>query len=117
MAVLTATPGKVPEQHRRAGPSAHQTPGPTGAGLWQSVNGTTNAGWLRGNGDDQKGTGSDDWWVRDAGAGRLRCGPVRDCGLIRTYQRISPIEVARGGGCPPPLIAQAPPCTAKQSQS
>src|SRR3954447_19510006 len=87
MAVLTATPGQVPEQHRRAGPSAHQTPGPTGAGLWQPANGTTNAGWLRGNGDDQKGTGSEHWRGGYAGSSRLRRGPVRGCGLIWALPR------------------------------
>src|SRR3954467_3899897 len=84
MAVLTATPGQVPEKHRRAGPSAHQTPGPAGAGLWQPANGTTNVGRLRGNGDDQKGTGSEHWRGRHARSGRLRRGPVRDRGLIWT---------------------------------
>src|SRR5215212_7642312 len=49
---------------------------PAGAGLWQSANRATNAGWLRGDGDDQKGTGSDDWWVRYVRSGRLHHGPV-----------------------------------------
>ena len=59
-----------------------QAAGPAGSGLWQPADGTTNSGWLRGDGDDPKGTGSGHWRVRYAGSGRLRRGPVRDRGLI-----------------------------------
>ena len=87
MALLPAAPGQVPEQHRRAGPSAHQTPGPAGSGLRQSANRTANVGWLRRDGDDQKGTGSEHWRGRHAGSGRLCRGPVRDRGLIWALPR------------------------------
>src|SRR4051812_46484658 len=56
-------------------------------GLWQSANRATNIGRVRGNGDDQKGTGSDHGWGRHAGSGRLRRGPVRGCGLILALPR------------------------------
>jgi len=53
-----------------------------GLGFGQSGNGATNIGRLRGDGDDQKGAGSEHWRGRYAGSSRLRCWPVRDCGLI-----------------------------------
>jgi len=81
VALLAATPGQLLQQHRRAGSSAHQAPDPAGSGLWQSVNSPTNPGWLRGNGDDQKGRGSEHWRERHAHSSRLRGGPVRDRGL------------------------------------
>src|SRR5215213_8492044 len=94
-----AAPGQILEQHRRAGPSAHQArpsahqaPGPTGSRVRQSANRATNAGRLRGDGDDQKGTGSEHWRVRYARSGRLCRGPVRGRdkgGLIWTLSRFS----------------------------
>src|SRR3954447_14476257 len=54
--------------------STHQAPGPAGAGLWQSANRTTNVGWLRRDGDDQKGTGSEHWRGRYAGFCNGPCG-------------------------------------------
>ena len=58
-----------------------------GLGFGSSANGTTNAGWLRGDGDDQKGAGSEHWRGRHQGSGHLHRRPVRDRGLIWTRPR------------------------------
>jgi hypothetical protein len=51
--------------------------------LWQLPNRTTNTGWLRDDGDDQKGTGSKDRWPRHASPGCLRHRTIPSCDVSR----------------------------------
>lgn len=45
----------------------------------------TNAGWLRGNGDDEEGSGSQNWQPRDVGTIGLHCKTLSDgCSKHRT---------------------------------
>ncbi len=52
--IATAT-GEILEQHRRAGPSAGKTVDLSRARLWRLLDGPTNTGRLRGDGNDQEG--------------------------------------------------------------
>ena len=77
LALLAAATVQIPEQHRRAGSPQDQTAGPAGAWLRRSANGETDAGGLRGDGDDQEGAGSQYWRSRHAGANCLRRRPFQ----------------------------------------
>ena len=66
---LTVTPSEILEQHFGAGPPGYQTPDRSWTRLWQLLDGATNTGGLRGNGDDQKGAGSEDRRQRHDGTG------------------------------------------------
>src|SRR6201999_662680 len=68
---LTVTPGEILEQHFGAGPPRYQTPDRSWARFRQLLDGATNTGGLRGNGDDQKGAGSEDRRQRHEGTGGL----------------------------------------------
>ena len=74
---------QIPEQHRGTGPSPYQTPGAAGSGLRQPANSQTNAGGVRGGGNDQEGTGSQRGPAGHEGAGNLRCRPVRGSRLTQ----------------------------------
>ena len=76
VALLASAAVQVSEQHRRAGPPADQTAGPAGARLRQLPNGQTDAGRLRGDGDDQEGAGSQHRRSRHPGTDHLRRQPL-----------------------------------------
>ena len=62
---------QIPEQHRRAGPPARETTDPARARLRQLLDGPTNTGRLRGDGDDQERAGSEHRRQRHQGPGHL----------------------------------------------
>src|ERR1700739_2631428 len=68
---LAVAPSEVSEQHFGAGSPTDQTPDRPRAGFWRLLDGATNTGGLRGNGDDQKGAGSEDRRQRHEGTSRL----------------------------------------------
>jgi hypothetical protein len=68
----------------RARPSARETADPTGAWLRQLLDGATNIGRLRGDGDDQERAGSQHRWQRHQDPGEIHHRAVRG-GRLRRY--------------------------------
>ena len=64
VALLTAAAGEILAPKR-------QTADPAGTWLWQLLDGPTNAGGLRGNGNDQEGSGSKHQRQRHQDPGRV----------------------------------------------
>src|SRR4051812_38528567 len=93
--------------------SGVQAPGPTGSRVRQSANRATNAGRLRGDGDPQKGPGSDHSRGRYARSGRLCRDPeqARDKdGLIwtRIWVRLREATRDQVGQCRVELVGRHP---------
>src|SRR5271163_4437956 len=68
---ITAAAGEILEQHRRARSPAGETINRPGTWLWWLLDGPTNAGRLRGDGDDQERAGSEHQRRRHQGPGSL----------------------------------------------
>jgi hypothetical protein len=83
MASLTAAPGEVPEQHCRAGPPTDQTSDSPRTWLRRLLDGTTETGGLRSDGDDQETTSSKSWRRRHQCARHPHRGAVRRCRMMR----------------------------------
>src|SRR5271169_1896765 len=71
LAPITAAAGEILEQHRRARSPAGETINRPGTWLWWLLDGPTNAGRLRGDGDDQERAGSEHQRRRHQGPGSL----------------------------------------------
>jgi hypothetical protein len=72
---------KYLNKHFGAGPPMYQTPDRSWARLWQLLDGATNTGGLRDNGDDQKGASSEDRRQKHEGTGGLHRRAIRGCRL------------------------------------
>jgi site-specific DNA recombinase len=94
----------------RTRPSPHKTAGQTGARLRQLLDGATNTGRLRGDGDGEEGAASEDRRTRHAGPSHLRRRAVRTCCLISLpLGQLQPTakfatQPARAAGRPPRLV-------------
>src|SRR3954470_682574 len=55
----------------RARPPQTETTDRSGPRLWRLLDSATNAGGLRGDGDDQERAGSEHWWQRHQGPGKV----------------------------------------------
>src|SRR5271167_4117190 len=71
VAPIQAATGEILEQYRGARSPAGETINRTGTWLWWLLDGPTNTGRLRGDGDDQERTGSEHRRQRHQGPGRV----------------------------------------------
>ena len=81
---------QVPEQHRRAGSSAHQASGPTWARLRRVPNGPKYIGRFRSDGDDPEGADSKDRRARYPRTGDLHRRSFRYRRIKETGSSLSP---------------------------
>ena len=88
LASITAAAGEIFEQHRRARSPAGETINRPGTWLWWLLDGPTNAGRLRGNGDDQERAGSEHRRQRHQGPGRVHRRTV-PAGRLRRHLTFS----------------------------
>src|ERR1700722_8022707 len=88
LAPIAAAAGEILERHRRARPPAGETINQPWTWLWWLLDGQTNAGRLRGDGDDQERAGSEHRRQRHQGPGRVHCRTV-SAGRLRSHLTFS----------------------------
>src|SRR4051794_36074215 len=71
MAPVASATGEILEQYRGAGSPQNETVDRSGPRLWRLLHSPTNTGGLRGDGDDQERAGSEHWWQRHQGPGKV----------------------------------------------